>query len=370
MIEAKFAPIHKRIDQFETQQKQSVPSHEKPESRRLAAEDWFVEPENQAQGSLLVTRRPLSYDLGLNFVEEEKQFDSPTQDSLLVSRRPLSYDLGLIFDEEAQQETIEQSDPKETKEAAKEAAKEELIQISTLTHFDDIFKRYSHYSRPDPYILYFETLKELEYGEKKLWASLGKSNMEEGRVLSSVLNSQVQSKITEAVNFVFGESAFWNPADKAKALLFEELKPYIRTKFQYKFLDVGCSKNVQDDLQYLEVWLFHPKEYDVGNGTQRNHHIIYKVRDGRGMIKLKLLAQLQWLHKGGNVNLISISPMFLFDPGESDLWTNPFEEKENDVPQIVQPTYCSLPPWTRLVRMNLDSRQRVILTRSHGKWSL
>ena len=194
--------------------------------------------------------------------------------------------------------------------------------------------------------------------------------MEEGRVLSSVLNSQVQSKITEAVDFVFGESAFWNPADKEKALLFEELKPYIRTKFQYKFLDVGCSKNIQDDLQYLEVWLFHPKEYDVGNGTQRNHHIIDKVRDGRGMTKLKLLAQLQWLHKGGNVNLISIPPMFLFDPGESDLWTNPFEEEGNDVPQIVQPTSFSLPPWTRLVRMNLDSRQRVILTRSHGKWSL
>ncbi|CAN7043207.1 unnamed protein product, partial [Brassica rapa subsp. trilocularis] len=75
MIEAKFAPIHKRIDQFETRQKQSVPSHEKPESRRLAAEDWFVDPKNQAQGSLLVTRRPLSYDLGPIFDEEEKQFD-------------------------------------------------------------------------------------------------------------------------------------------------------------------------------------------------------------------------------------------------------------------------------------------------------
>ncbi|WZZ78229.1 hypothetical protein YC2023_098801 [Brassica napus] len=175
--------------------------------------------------------------------------------------------------------------------------------------------------------------------------------MEEGRVVSSVLNSQVQSKITEAVDFVFGESAFWNPAAKANALLFEELKPYIGTKFQYKFLDVGCSKNVRDDLQYLEVWLFHPKEYDAGNGTQRNHHIIDKVRDGRGVTKLKLLAQLQWLHKGGNVNLISIPPTFPFDPGESDLWTNPFEEEGNDAPQMVQPTSCSLPPWTRLLQV-------------------
>ncbi|KAF2596693.1 hypothetical protein F2Q68_00010408 [Brassica cretica] len=118
---------------------------------------------------------------------------------------------------EAQLETIEKSDPKETKEAAKE----ELFQISTRTHFDDIFERYSHYSQPDPYILCFETLKEVEYAEKKLWTSLGKSNMEEGRVVTSVLNSQVQSKITEAVDFVFGESAFWNPAAKAKALLFK-----------------------------------------------------------------------------------------------------------------------------------------------------
>ncbi|KAF2608342.1 hypothetical protein F2Q68_00044434 [Brassica cretica] len=101
--------------------------------------------------------------------------------------------------------------------------------------------------------------------------------MEEGRVVSSVLNSQVQSKITEAVDFVFGESAFWNPAAKAKALLFEELKPCIGTKLQFKFLDVGCSKNVRDDLQYLEVWSFHPKEYDSGNGTQRNHHMIDKL---------------------------------------------------------------------------------------------
>ena len=52
MIKAKFAPIHKRNDQLETRQKRSVPSHEKPESRRLAAEDWFVDPKNQAQGSL------------------------------------------------------------------------------------------------------------------------------------------------------------------------------------------------------------------------------------------------------------------------------------------------------------------------------
>ncbi|KAF3599054.1 hypothetical protein F2Q69_00036714 [Brassica cretica] len=100
--------------------------------------------------------------------------------------------------------------------------------------------------------------------------------MEEGRVVSSVLNSQVQSKITEAVDFVFGESSFWNPAAKAKTLLFEELKPFIGTKFQYKFLDVGCSKNVRDDLQYLEIWSFHPKEYDSRNGTQRNHHMIDK----------------------------------------------------------------------------------------------
>ncbi|KAF2542138.1 hypothetical protein F2Q68_00031586 [Brassica cretica] len=100
--------------------------------------------------------------------------------------------------------------------------------------------------------------------------------MEEGRVVSSVLNSQVQSKITEAIDFVFGESSFWNPAAKAKALLFEELKPFIGTKFQYNFLDVGCSKNVRDDLQYLEIWSFHPKEYDAGNGTQRNHHMIDK----------------------------------------------------------------------------------------------
>ncbi|KAF3569800.1 hypothetical protein F2Q69_00059520 [Brassica cretica] len=42
MIEAKFAPINKRIDQLETQQKGSVPSHEKPESRRLAAENWSL----------------------------------------------------------------------------------------------------------------------------------------------------------------------------------------------------------------------------------------------------------------------------------------------------------------------------------------
>ncbi|KAF3531736.1 hypothetical protein DY000_02040846 [Brassica cretica] len=62
----------------------------------------------------------LSYDLGPIFDEEEEQFDNPTQDSLLVTRRPLSYDLGPIFDEEARPETIEQSDPKETKEAAKE----------------------------------------------------------------------------------------------------------------------------------------------------------------------------------------------------------------------------------------------------------
>ena len=86
----------------------------------------------------------MSYDLGPIFDEEEEQFDNPTQDSLLVTRRPLSYDLGPIFDDEAQLETIEKSDPKETKEAAKE----ELFQISTRTHFDDIFKRYSHYSRP------------------------------------------------------------------------------------------------------------------------------------------------------------------------------------------------------------------------------
>ncbi|KAF3521259.1 hypothetical protein DY000_02060534 [Brassica cretica] len=102
--------------------------------------------------------------------------------------------------------------------------------------------------------------------------------MEEGRVVSSVINSQMQSKITEAVDFVFGESAFWNPAAKAKALLFEELKPCIGTKLQFKFLDVGCSKNVRDDLQYLEVWSFHPKEYDSGNGTQRNHHMIDKIQ--------------------------------------------------------------------------------------------
>ncbi|KAF2608341.1 hypothetical protein F2Q68_00044435 [Brassica cretica] len=38
--------------------------------------------------------------------------------------------------------------------------------------------------------------------------------------------------------------------------------------------------------------------------------------------------------------------------------------KASDAPQIVQPTSCSLPPRTRLVWMNLDSRQRVILTRS------
>ncbi|KAF2587210.1 hypothetical protein F2Q70_00036385 [Brassica cretica] len=162
-------------------------------------------------------KRPLSYDLGPIFDEEEEQLDNPTQDSFLVTRRPLSYDLGPIFDEEAHLETIEQSDPKETKVAAKE----ELFQISTRTHFDDIFERYSHYSQPDPYILCFETLKEVEYAEKKLWTSLGKSNMEEGRVVTSVLNSQVQSKITEAVDFVFGESAFWNPAAKAKALLFK-----------------------------------------------------------------------------------------------------------------------------------------------------
>ncbi|KAG5384624.1 hypothetical protein IGI04_036094, partial [Brassica rapa subsp. trilocularis] len=341
MINAKFAPIHKRIDQLETRQKRSVPSHEKSESRRLAAEDWFVDPENKAQGSLL----------------EEEQLDNPTQDSLLVTRRPLNYDFGPIFDEESQPETIEQSDLKETKEAAKE----ELFKISTKTHFDDIFKRYSHYSRPDPYIICFETLKEVEYGKKKLWAFLGKLNMEEGRVVSSVLNSQ--SKINEPVEFVFGESALWNPAAKAKALLFEELKPYIKTKFQYKFLDVGCSKNARDDLQYLEVCSFHPKEYDAGNGTQRNHHIIDKVRDGCGVTKLKLLAQLQWLHKGGNVNVISIPPTFPLDPGESDLWTNPFEEEGNDAPQIVQPTSCSLPPWTRLVRMNLDSRQRLQVKR-------
>ena len=47
MIEAKFAPINKRIDQLETQQKRSVPSHEKPESRRLASEDWFVDLETR-----------------------------------------------------------------------------------------------------------------------------------------------------------------------------------------------------------------------------------------------------------------------------------------------------------------------------------
>ncbi|KAF2618027.1 hypothetical protein F2Q68_00039882 [Brassica cretica] len=47
MIEAKFAPINKRIDQLETQQKRYVPSHEKPESRRLAAEDWFVDLETR-----------------------------------------------------------------------------------------------------------------------------------------------------------------------------------------------------------------------------------------------------------------------------------------------------------------------------------
>ena len=41
MIEAKFAPIHKRIDQLETRQKRSVPSHEKPESRRLTYEYCF-----------------------------------------------------------------------------------------------------------------------------------------------------------------------------------------------------------------------------------------------------------------------------------------------------------------------------------------
>ncbi|KAF3525611.1 hypothetical protein F2Q69_00047965 [Brassica cretica] len=113
-------------------------------------------------------------DLGPIFYEEEEQFDNPTQDSLLVTRRPLIYDLGPIFNEEAQLETIEQSDPKETKEAAKE----EMFQISTRTHFDDIFK----------------------------------------------------------------------------------------------------SKNVRDDLQYFEVWSFHPKEYDAGNGTQRNHHIIDKLQ--------------------------------------------------------------------------------------------
>ncbi|KAF2544201.1 hypothetical protein F2Q68_00031585 [Brassica cretica] len=116
--------------------------------------------------------RPLSYDLGPIFNEEEEQLDNPTQDSLFVTRRPLSYDLGPIFDEEAHLETIEQSDPKETKVAAKE----ELFQISTRTHFDDIFK----------------------------------------------------------------------------------------------------SKNVRDDLQYLEIWSFHPKEYDSRNGTQRNHHMIDK----------------------------------------------------------------------------------------------
>ncbi|WZZ27608.1 hypothetical protein YC2023_011009 [Brassica napus] len=117
------------MDQLETRKKRYVPSHEKPESRRLAGEDWFVDPENQAQETL-------SYDLGPIFDEEEEQFDNPTQDSLLVTRRPLSYDLGPIFDEEARPETIEQSDPKETKEAAKE----ELFRISTRTHFDDIFK--------------------------------------------------------------------------------------------------------------------------------------------------------------------------------------------------------------------------------------
>nr|VDD24836.1 unnamed protein product [Brassica oleracea] len=117
-VECLFLRVHQVVSE-------PLNRHEKPESRRLAAKDWFVDPENQAQ------------------------------DSLLVTRRPLSYDLGPIFDEEAQLETIEQSDHKETKEAAKE----ELFQISTRTHFDDIFERYSHYSQPDPYILCFETLK-------------------------------------------------------------------------------------------------------------------------------------------------------------------------------------------------------------------
>ena len=156
----------------------------------------------------------------------------------------------------------------------------------------------------------------------------------EWRVLSSVLNLQVQSKRTEAVDFVFGDSAFWNPTAKAKAQLFAELKSYIGREFEDQFQKFGCNKIEQDELQYLEVWSFHPREYNIGNGAQRNHHVIDKVRDGRGLTKLKWLTKLQWLHKGGNVNLISIQPTFLFDPRDLDLRTNPFKGGGDDASMV------------------------------------
>ncbi|CAG7906401.1 unnamed protein product [Brassica rapa] len=110
-------------------------------------------------------------------------------------------------------------------------------------------------------------------GESKIEVSLLEGEMlcelkisvndpiKEWMVWSSVQKSKVQSNRTEGLYFVFGDSAFLDPTAKAKAPLFKELKPYIGRQFQYKFQKFGCNKNDQDELQYFEVWSFHPREY-------------------------------------------------------------------------------------------------------------
>ncbi|CAN7136145.1 unnamed protein product [Brassica rapa subsp. narinosa] len=110
-------------------------------------------------------------------------------------------------------------------------------------------------------------------GESKIEVSLLEGEMlcelkisvndpiKEWMVWSSVQKSKVQSNRTEGLHFVFGDSAFLDPTAKAKAPLFKELKPYIGRQFQYKFQKFGCNKNDQDELQYFEVWSFHPREY-------------------------------------------------------------------------------------------------------------
>lgn len=113
------------------------------------------------------------------------------------------------------------------------------------------------------------------------------------------------------VDFVFGDSAFWNTEIKAQTWFFEKGRGFqILWSFKKdKLVEFCYKKTYQNELQNQDACSFQLKKSEVGTAAQGIHPLIDKLRDGHGVTKFRKLAREKWMCDGGG----SSELFFLFN---------------------------------------------------------
>ncbi|CAN8271450.1 unnamed protein product [Cochlearia groenlandica] len=160
--------------------------------------------------------------------------------------------------------------------------------------------------------------------------------------LDSIFNPLSYKEKTEDVDFVFGDSTFWQAKNETRFVLLQilNLSPDERVVNykQAKGMNFLCKRK-----GHIELQLFGEngvaKTFRTRKGAQKLDPLVDKVKTGRGVTKKKRFYKLQRLNNGGEVKVSrqvqvyfsSKHPLFPFDVGDKqDLRTNHFQAEEYD----------------------------------------